>query len=85
MYLVGVSKLGSVLQVSHDNMSHVTCHMSHVVIENRVSSLDSRFSILDSCRDRESSVNLLLNGTVRGSHMSLGLQCLLCEEHISVD
>jgi len=61
MYVVGISKLGSVLQVSHDNMSHVTC--SH----------------------RESSVNLLLNGTVRGSHMSLGLQCLLCEEHISVD
>ena len=44
MYVVGVSKLGSVLQVSHDNMSHVP-----------------------------------------GSHMSLGLQCLLCEEHISVD
>ena len=32
-----------------------------VVIANRVSILDS---ILDSCRDRESSVNLLLNGTV---------------------
>ena len=32
-----------------------------LVIANRVSILDS---ILDSCRDRESSVNLLLNGTV---------------------
>jgi len=32
-----------------------------VVIENRVSILDS---ILDSREDRESSVNLLLNGTV---------------------
>ena len=31
-----------------------------IVIANRVSILDS---ILDSCRDRESSVNLLLNGT----------------------
>ena len=35
-----------------------------LVIENRVSILDS---ILDSCRDRESSVNLLLNGTVVSS------------------
>ena len=35
-----------------------------VVIANRVSILDS---ILDSCRDRESSVNLLLNGTVAHS------------------
>ena len=32
-----------------------------IVIENRVSILDW---ILDSCEDRESSVNLLLNGTV---------------------
>ena len=32
-----------------------------VVIENQVSILDW---ILDSCKDRESSVNLLLNGTV---------------------
>ena len=31
------------------------------LIENRVLILNS---ILDSCRDRESSVNLLLNGTV---------------------
>ena len=34
------------------------------LIENRDVVIENRVSILDSCRDRESSVNLLLNGTV---------------------
>ena len=35
------------------------------LIENRDKVIANRVLILDSCRDRESSVNLLLNGTVR--------------------
>ena len=34
------------------------------LIKNRDVVIENRVSILDSCRDRESSVNLLLNGTV---------------------
>ena len=40
------------------------------LIENQDIVIANRVSILDSCRDRESSVNLLLNGTVQESTIS---------------
>jgi len=36
------------------------------LIENRDVVIENRVSILDPCRDRELSVNLLLNGTITG-------------------
>ena len=38
--------------------------MSLAGIKNRDATIENRVSILDSHEDRESSVNLLLNGTV---------------------
>ena len=43
------------------SLTGIECENRDANIENRVSILDS---ILDSCEDRESSVNLLLNGTI---------------------
>ena len=51
-------------------------------IENRVSILDS---ILDSRKDRESSVNLLLNGTVCVLEVGGGSETTARTEKIQLD
>ena len=56
--------LVSLAEIEYENRDAIIENRD-ALIENRDIVIPNRVLILDSCRDRESSVNLLLNGTVR--------------------